>query len=240
LKHGPEEEMNVSKIAENAMKHLGILASGESASGDELMDVIEALEGLLAQWATSKLYVYKSNLLTIELTKGAGIYYIGVVDDKCCNYQVTCCDEVVTSLPDIESEISMISDTAWLDDCEIKIIRDVNNTSNRHYVPVWYRKDYPNWEFHVLETAKTLILKTYSLPHKLKPKDELQFPPNYKRPLELTLALEIAPMFGTEPSVRLVQNQDNAIEMLKSSNSVPAYSSNDLPVGVRNCHDFYN
>lgn len=225
--------MLVSKIAEGAMKDLGVLASGESASGDELADVLDKLQDLLAQWATNKLYVHKASLITLNLTKGAGDYLIGKIDGDCCQYQVSCNGEPLIDQPDLSFEISSISDKAWLDDKEITLIRDLNGTSNTRYIPVWYQVDNPNWIFHVRENASQLNLKVYSLPYLLCAKDELHFPPSYKRALQLSLALEIAPMFGVEPSAYLLKNQDNAIELLKSSNTVPAYSKNDIPVGVR-------
>lgn len=232
--------MLVSKIAEGAMKDLGILASGESASGDELADVLEKLQDMLAQWATNKLYVHKASIITLNLSRGAGDYLIGKVDSDCCQYQLTCCGEPLIDQPDINFEISSISDRAWLDDKEITLIRDINESSNTHYIPVWYQIDYPNWIFHVRQDVKQLKLKVFSLPYELNAKDELHFPQSYKRAIQLSLAMEIATLFGTEPSALLIRNQSNAIELLKNSNTVPKYSKNDLPVGVRhhgwNCY----
>lgn len=245
--------MIVSKIVESAMKQLGILASGESASGDDIADGIDCLQDLLAQWATNKLYVYKANTLIIPLN-GAGEYRIGNKANiqDCCEYEISNCpvctpDEPVEEpcectcgcseeapKPTMIADISMVSDDAWLDDCKIKLVRNTNRTPPV-YAPVEYWQESDAWVFKIDEgNFKQLKLKVYTLPKDLKPKDEIPLPPQYSRPLKLTLALEIASMFGTEPSMRLVQNQDNAIEMLKSSNSVPAYATNELPVGV-NC-----
>ncbi|MDC4768665.1 hypothetical protein OHV90_17345 [Acinetobacter baumannii] len=246
--------MIVSKIVESAMKQLGILASGESASGDDITDGIDCLQDLLAQWATNKLYVYKANTLIIPLN-GAGEYRIGNKENiqDCCEYEISNCpvctpDEPVeepcectcgcseeSPKPTMIADISMVSDDAWLDDCKIKLVRNTNRTQPV-YAPVEYWQEPDAWVFKVGEgNFKQLKLKVYTLPKNLKPKDELPLPPQYSRPLKLTLALEIASMFGAEPPIRLVQNQDNAMEMLKSSNSVPAYATNELPVGV-SCH----
>ena len=58
------------------------------------------------------------------------------------------------------------------------------------------------------------------------------------RPLTLTLALELAPLFGVEPTQMLLMNQRNAVEMLKRSNVTPLFAKNDLPVGIGRyeCH----
>ena len=44
--------MNVTKIIESALKQLGVLAAGENAEANELVDAVDVLRGLLSQWAT--------------------------------------------------------------------------------------------------------------------------------------------------------------------------------------------
>ncbi|AYA04624.1 hypothetical protein BEN74_18760 [Acinetobacter sp. WCHAc010034] len=222
--------MNVSKIATMALKQLGILAAGESAEASELADAVDSLRGLLAQWATDRLYVHKAQILTLRLSKGIGTYLIGKIEGDCCEYELTCCGDVLLR-PDLKAEISHISDRARLDGKEITLVRDLNNTALKNHVQVWYQADAPNWVFHVRENAKELKIKVYTLPFELCAHDELHLPQNYERALILSLALEVAPMFGVEPSITLAANQRNALSLLQSSNITPIYAKNDLPVG---------
>lgn len=203
--------MNVSNIISRALKQLGVLAAGESASAEEVADAVDALRSLLAQWATDRLMVYKVQEISLDLT-GIGTYTLSQTVDS-------------------------ISDKAKLDDQDIMLIRDLNNTGS--YRPVIYTVDEPYWHFNVLKDAKKLVLNTFTLPTTLNAKDEIDFPAKYERPLILSLAVEIAPMFGiTEPSVLMLTNQARAIEALKRSNSTPIYAHNDLPVGVRKFHRY--
>lgn len=223
--------MKVNKIVESAMKQLGIVASGESVTGDELVDALSCLQALLAQWCTDRLYVHKATILTLPLTKGANTYLIGKVSGDCCEYEVTCCGDLLMR-PNIEFEITSISDRAWLDGKEIRLVRDLNDTAE--CVKVWYQVDNPNWLFHVAEDASELKIKAYTLPYDLCAHDELHLPPQYERALITSLALEIAPMFGVEPSGILLRNQAQAIVMLKRANITPIYAANarnELPVG---------
>ena len=225
--------MNVNKIVESAMKQLGLVAAGEKVTGDELVDALDSLRGLLAQWATDRLYVHKATILTLPLTKGIGAYLIGKITGDCCEYELTCCGEVLDR-PDLPAEISHISDRAWLDDQEITMVRDLNNTASN--VKIWYQMDNPNWTFHVRESAKELKIKVYTLPYDLCDHDELHLPPQYERALITTLALEIAPMFGVEPSATLFRNQNQAITILKRANVTPILATNsamEIPAGVR-------
>lgn len=196
--------MNVSKLVDLALKQLGVLASGENAKANEVADAVDSLRGLLAQWATDRLYVYKVLPITLNLT-GKGEYTLSQTVDS-------------------------ISDIAKLDDCEIKLIRDLNDTGI--YVKVRYTEELPYWKFNVLCDAKKLVIKAFTLPTTLDAQDEIELPIKYERALVLSLALEIAPMFGVDPSMLLIKNQSSAIDLLKRSNSTPTYAKNDLPVGV--------
>lgn len=195
--------MNVSKIITLALKQLGVLAVSENANADEVADAVDCLNGLLAQWATHKLYVYKAEMVEIPLVGGT--------------YSIT--------------STELLSEQAWLDDDEIMLIRDVNDTATN--IKASYQKTVIGFDISVHDKdAKVLKVKKLSLPSNLIETDDLDFPTSYQRPLILSLALEIAPMFGTEPSMLLMKNQANAIELLKRSNSTPLYVNNDLPVGV--------
>ena len=73
--------MDVSKIIGMSLKQLGILAAGESVQGEELSDALITLEGLLAQWATNRLLIHKAQEITIPLSRGAGVYTVGIQPD---------------------------------------------------------------------------------------------------------------------------------------------------------------
>lgn len=201
--------MNVSRVITLALKQLGVLAAGENASASEIADAVDSLRALLAQWATDRLYVYKVLPITLNLT-GKGTYTL-------------------------DQTIEAISDIGKLDDCETRLVRDLNDTGV--YVKVRYIEDKPFWKFDVLCDAKKLEIKAFTLPTTLKSHDEVEIPTKYERALILSLALDIAPMFGVEPSMLLIKNQTSAIDLLKRSNSAPTYAKNDLPVGV--CRGWY-
>ncbi|TCB77438.1 hypothetical protein E0H94_14695 [Acinetobacter sp. ANC 4173] len=202
--------MLVGRIIEMSLKQLGVLAAGESIQGDELADALIFLEGLLSQWATQRLYIYKATDVVIPLS-GTGAYVVGPSGAVLANIQG-------------------VQEKALLDDREITLVRDTN--SSKTDAEVTYSIGSPNWTFNVFADGNELKIKTYSLPSELVAQDELVIPSNYQRPLILTLAIELVPMFGIEPTQMLIINQRQAVEMLKRSNVTPLYAKNDLPVGV--------
>lgn len=226
--------MNALKIVTAALKQLGVLAAGENASGEEVVDALEVLQDLISQWATSRLFVYKSTELTLPLSKGANVYRIGRIEGDCCEFEWSCgCDgdfEPRYPIPDVKADISHISEAAWLDGREIRLMRDTNSYGYR--TEVTYQVDKPSWIFSVHTDAKELKIKAFTLPFDLCEHDELHFPQEYERALKLSLAMDIAPMFGVEPSVSLATNQRNAVDLLKRANSTPMYIRNDMPRNI--------
>lgn len=208
--------MNATKIIESALKQLGVLAAGENAEAGELVDALYSLQGVLAQWATMRLYVNKVQEIALNLTGTATIS-----PDALDN-------------PALVASIQHVSDTATLDGEPIRLVRDTNTTTTDPAVT--YSVSGNIWTF---SGTGELKFKAFSLPYALEPGDELVLPPQYERALFLTLAVELAPMFGLEPTQMLLLNQRNAIEVLRRSNITPLYVKNDLDIGVSGYDECY-
>lgn len=249
--------MKISKIIEGALKQLGVLAAGENARADELADAVDCLHQLLLQWATDQFFVYKSNILILKLD-GSGVYRIELKHNSenfCCEYEVSDCvacnsgdfnsDQCTCGLHqpptkiDLKANIDSISTVAWLDKCKIDMVRDKNDT-HPAYSPVTYQQSGCEWIFNIHDQcAKELKIKAFTFPETFDCSDELIIPKHYERALRLSLALEIAPMFGVAISAELAKNQDNAMRLLKKSNVTPIYANNsnfEIGVGVGVCH----
>ena len=64
-------------IIEAAMRHLGALETGASATADEAQDGLRALSGMLDFWAVEGLPLYGNTLTTHTLVVGTPDYTIG-------------------------------------------------------------------------------------------------------------------------------------------------------------------
>ncbi|EXB85744.1 P22 tail accessory factor family protein [Acinetobacter baumannii 299505] len=201
--------MNVSKIVTGAMKRAGILAAGENPSAQDLADGIDALNDLLAQWATDNLLVYKVEELTLNLN-GVGKVSPDPLDS-----------------PDILTSISKIPQMGTLDDRQVEIVRDLNSSLDKPQIT--YSVKGQLWEFYGNGVLK---FKAFTLPYELVSHDEIAFPPVYSRALKFSLAIDICTMFGFDPPPNLQLKQTEALNILKDSNVTPLYVKNDLPVGV--------
>lgn len=202
--------MNVTKIIESALKQLGVLAAGENAEANELVDAIDVLRGLLSQWATKRLYIHKVEQITLNLNGSAKV------------------SPNDADAPDYKTSISSIVERGLLSGEPVYIVRDTNTTKDDAMVT--YSVNGEVWTF---SGDGELSFKALTLPCNITPDDELQLPPSYERPLVLALALDLSTMFGVEPTQMLLTNYRSATTLLKESNSTPLYVINDLPVGVR-------
>ena len=202
--------MNVTKIIESALKQLGVLAAGENAEANELVDAVDVLRGLLSQWATKRLYIHKVEQITLNLNGSAKV------------------SPNDSDAPDYKTSISGIIERGLLNGEPVYIVRDTNTTKDD--ANVTYSVNGEVWTFF---GDGQLSFKALTLPYNISANDELQLPPSYERPLILALALDLSTMFGVEPTQMLLTNYRSATTLLKESNSTPLYASNDLPVGVR-------
>ena len=202
--------MNVTKIIESALKQLGVLAAGENAEANELVDAVDTLRGLLAQWATKRLFIHKVEQITINLNGSAKV------------------SPNDSDAPDYKTSISSIVERGLLNGEPVYIVRDTNATQDN--AEVTYSVNGEVWTFF---GDGELSFKALTLPYNISANDELQLPPSYERPLILALALDLSTMFGVEPTQMLLTNYRSATTLLKESNSTPLYAINDLPVGVR-------
>lgn len=124
-----------------------------------------------------------------------------------------------------------ISNVGKLDGGEVKLVRDTNIRPDE----IAYRVD---GDGIVIDTDRRgkLSVVGYALPHNLGADDVLDVPKYYQRALTLSLALDLAPMYGVAVSAELARNQAQAVLMVKRANSTPIYAKNDLPVGLgRGC-----
>lgn len=198
--------MKAIDVVHASARVLGILASGENLQSDQLKDGLSALSGLLAQWATSSLLVYKADEIVIPLTAGITEYTV---------YQ----------------PVPNLSDTAYLTTldhkCKVTLIRDTNISIDCRN-PIIYSQEPDRLKLVIDQPDSTaLTIRVFSLPTDIQAEDDLELPAHYERALKFALAIEIAPEYQQDVPI-IVQSQfAQAIRMLKRSNSTPIYANPD-------------
>lgn len=219
--------MKAKDIVHAAARAIGVLAADENLTDAELQDALESLRDLLADWATSKLFVYAAKQVIIPLNPAQSVYTVGAGGD-------------------IAETLTQISDSAVLTvagcDKAIKLRRDTNETQPYHH-PVSYSIGVGLWNFVIEDTQATkLEITAYDLPQTLTALTELELPTNYKRALKYALAIEMAPEYEKSVSADLRNLASTSMNTLKRANSTPSYAKPDqtlMNIGRRCGRGFY-
>lgn len=68
-------------MVSSALRKVGVLASGETAQGEEADETLEIMNDILEQWSLEDLMIYCSTVLTLPLTAGINNYTVGPTGD---------------------------------------------------------------------------------------------------------------------------------------------------------------
>jgi len=189
--------MLVLDVIKSAMRKLGAIASGETATPAEQADGLSALQSMLRSWSAEKINVFSSVHETFTLVVGTYEYSWGIGED-------------INSLRPNQLIGAAIADAALITYpmdiiSEGKYRRITDKTlSNRPY-SIYVSYTYPSVKVYLYPrpaAAETLILDS------LKPftetssfdsvDDTLQMPSMYEEPIIYNLAVRIAPEFGKQ------------------------------------------
>lgn len=187
--------MLVSEIIYSALRKIGAVASGETATTSELSDSLEAFQVMLRSWAADSLVVFSSVHETHTLVSGTGSYTMGSSGDIDTIRPNTVTGMSIVDSLDITHEVFIISEAEY---------RKIGlKTSSERPSFVYVQYEYPLVTLNlypVPNKAETLNIES------LKPftetssfaatSDTLQMPVYYDEPAIFNLAVRLAPEFG--------------------------------------------
>jgi hypothetical protein len=220
-----------------ALRLLGVLAEGETASAETAQDSLTALQQMLDSWSTERLSVFTTQdqvftwpASTLSRTLGPTGNFVG-------NRPVSLDDS--TYFRDPSTGVSY--GIKFLNQDQYNSIALKTVTSTYPQI-MWINNTYPDiemylypvptrsLEFHfvsVLELSQPALLAT-----------NLVFPPGYLRAFRYNLALEIAPEFGIEPSLQVKRIAMTSKRNIKRINNPGDIMS--MPPAIVSGHSKYN
>jgi len=220
-----------------ALRLIGQLAEGETASAATMQDALDAFNQMLDSWSTERLSVFSTQDQVFTWPANTISRTIGPTGDFIGNRPVSLDDS--TYFRDTTSGVSYgikIINQEQYDGIALKTV-----TSSFPQV-IWLNMDMPNMnmylypvptralEFHfvsVTELVQAASLTTV-----------LSFPPGYQRAFKYNLACEIAAEFGVEPSRTVQRIASVSKRNLKSQNAPGDIMS--LPAALNGAHQRFN
>jgi hypothetical protein len=199
------------------LRSIGVIASGETPTHDELDDGLEALKIMLRHWSAKKIRLYYTETDTITLT-GAESYTIGS-GGTCNTVRPTQIRGAYVRNSIIDSTLRIIDEDQYRN----LSLKSVNSTP----AYLWYNPEYPLGVIYIYP-AGTGMLYLDSVKPLTEPSgitSDISFPPEYDEAIKYGVAIRMAPEYGKEPSptiLGLYKSAMDDIEMLNFAAQVNA------------------
>jgi len=176
--------MTAQEIIESSLRSLGVIASGETPSAEELADGLEALNNLIDSWSAQALPIPEVTRETVVMN-GAASYTLGTRPIKITGAQLSN-DNVLTKFEIVTSE-------QWSDHNLVNVIYWDGATSSKVYL-----RPSPSAGNLVLDELRPLgTLATLATSFTIAGK-------GYERGLRFNLALDLAGEYGKVPDEALI------------------------------------
>ncbi len=206
-----------SDLIRRSLKLLGILAAGEALPPEDLADGVTELNSLLGTWANERLLVHgtRRTEYTLTVTSPETIGTGGTLGATSTRPTRIDGAGIIRAGETTETPLRILTDAQWRDIAEKELTSDTPTS-------LWVEQTYPAaklWLWPVPTTAATLVLYTWSRIASLAASDNVSLPDGYENALAHALALQVAPMFGAEPSQTLATNAANLLAAIERTNS---------------------
>lgn len=193
--------VTAQQIIYKSFRLLGVLASGEAPTAAEAQDSLYTLNSLIDSFSSNPEYYYYTNDETKALTATVGTYTIGTGADINTTRPIRVVGAFIrTNATNVDSPVGLITEQFWNN------IPD--KTASGVPTKLLYRPETPNGKillYPVPTSGLTLHLrleKTLVAYSSLTSTQDL--PPGYQRLLELSLAVDQAPEYGSRAAPETV------------------------------------
>ena len=226
----------VNDVIETAMKLIGELGQGESMAAASQTDAYNALNNMLESWWLQRLAVYQIYKETFSLVANDGEYTIGASGNFNTTRPVK-----IDSAQIRENSIDYVMQQ--IESAEYASIMNKSVTSN---IPnlFYYDNAYPLATIYlwpVPSAANSIILNTWKQIRAFTAvTNDVTLPPGYERALKYNLAMEIAPLFGVEPTSMVARIARESLADIKRNNEQPLYANLDPAIYGRRRWSIYS
>lgn len=189
--------MRAVDLIQSSLRLIGVLASGETASGAEASDALAILNDMIDSWQTERLMIFTTSRLTFSLISGQQTYTVGTGGNFNTPRPIRITQAGIISLNNpaqpLEIPIEYLTTPQWAA-IPVKNIQSALPTKvyddgafplrNLSYWPI------PN------TAVDTAIYPWVALTSFADLTTDYTFPPGYTKALRYNLAIDLAPEYG--------------------------------------------
>ena len=212
-----------------ALRLIGMLAEGETASADTVQDALYAMNQMLDSWSAERLSIYSTQDQTFTWPASTISRTIGPSGDFIGNRPIALDDS--TYFRDASTNVSYgikIINQSQYDGIAVKTV------TSTYPQLIWLNMDMPNMSMYVYPVPTRDIefhfISVNELTQPATLATVLVVPPGYLRAFRYNLACEIAAEFGVEPpptvariamaSKRVIKRQNNPDDLMSMPYSI--------------------
>lgn len=205
-----------------ALKKLGVLAEGESASNESASDGLDTLNDLLDSWTNENLFIYSKIREEFTLSPNTSSYGMGSGSDFNTTrpQKIEEATILISGTTPFEVPIRVITSDEWAR-IEIKTV------TSPIPIMVYPNMTYPNATINlwpVPASAYSLVLYSWKpLATLASLTTDLSLPPGYIRALTYALAMELAPAYGKTASPEIINSAQESKAAIKRMNTKPHF-----------------
>src|SRR3990167_8919950 len=218
--------MTIGELLKSSLRLIGVIASGEAPSADEMKDALSALNVMLDGWSTKRLTIYASTLDSLALAAGTTSYTVGTGGT------------FNTSRP--TRVLSAYTRDSNGNDCGLKVYTEsdryseiVDKDASGRPEEMFYNSSYalgiiylypvPDQEYTLyMESLKPLSqLSGYTT--------EISLPDGYLRAIKYNLAIEEAPEFGASIPLEVGLIATESLNDIMNLNAPEVTAKLDIP-----------
>lgn len=184
-----------------ALRLLGVLAEGETASSETSQDALIALNQMLDSWSTERLAVFSTQDQVFTWPSGVLNRTLGPTGNFVGNRPIQLDDSTYFIAPSgVSYGIKFVNQDQY------NGIAVKNATSTFPQI-IFVNNSFPNMEMSIYpvptQNLEWHFISVQELAQPALLSTDLFFPPGYMRCFAYNLAMEIAPEFGVEPSPQI-------------------------------------
>lgn len=184
-----------------ALRLLGVLAEGETASSETSQDALIALNQMLDSWSTERLAVFSTQDQVFNWPSGVLSRTLGPSGNFVGNRPIQLDDSTYFIAPSgVSYGIKFVNQDQY------NGIAVKNSTSTFPQI-IFVNNSFPNMEMSIYpvptQNLEWHFISVQELAQPALLSTDLFFPPGYMRCFAYNLAMEIAPEFGVEPSPQI-------------------------------------
>lgn len=215
--------VTAQNIINKSLRLLGVLASGETTTADEAQDSLYSLNSIIDSFSANPQYYFCTQAEQFALSPGQNTYTIGNDPDASptANWVTARPIRIVGAfvrVSNVDTPLALITEQYWTN--------IANKAATGTPTKLLYRPNIPYGQVIVYPTpvalAPQIFIKAERMIQSYASLVSTQYlPPGYQRLLELSLAMELAPEYGTQVKPEILANLRADLDSLIRTNIQP-------------------